>query len=233
MSIANSEYGPEITLSIDLDSRDEEAQAVTGQIIPFEYDRGDRSYLRWLCAQPGTPEATLFWLCDKQEFAAELGHRKGPRKVLEQIVERYGYPEAVLTLGRESYTASVVSDAEFADFLDRHVDDGWLLGTLARLDASSPAKDRALDEIIRRHPDVETLRQTRRIRSQLREAEQSSSGARLQELFESRVPDVWLALAENPRTPEIVLRSLMAAQGIKSAKQIRQLAQRNLELRSG
>lgn len=234
MSISVTDSTVELTLPIDFNSGDEQVRAIIRrEILPFEYTLGPERalHLRWLCAQPTTPEEDLLWLSEKPEFLRELGHRTGPRKLLERIVQLYNYPEAVLTLGRALYTESATGDSEFATFLEGHAKSDWLLETLARLSASSPGKDRILEQAIASHPRREQLQQVRDIGHAVCEVQGCTDEARLAGYYQSSRPEIWLALAKNRHTPEMILRQLVAVQNVKGAKEIRRFAEQNLQAR--
>lgn len=99
---------------------------------------------------PGMPEGYLLELCDRGVLTAELGHRTGPRSLLERMCEVHRYPEAVLTLGLALYRDPAVPPGEFTGFVQRYgeVSAGWLLRALAEAAPDSPPKQDAYEQAL-------------------------------------------------------------------------------------
>src|SRR5205809_4784354 len=103
-------------------------------------------YVRWLIGHPEAPEDWLLELCERGEFLDELGHRPGPRKLLEAMASRHRYPEAILTLGKALYRDRAEPIERLRDFLAAHQDSAWLFESLAYAVPDPPEKEQALRE---------------------------------------------------------------------------------------
>jgi hypothetical protein len=191
----------------------------------------DVEELRWLCSHPEAPEDFLLKMCDLRQFIDELGHRAGPRSLLLKMAEEVRYPESVLTLGTILYTDARESDGDFAEFLGRHAENEWLLGTLVRSDASSAAKEAALVAVIERHPRADQLLDVRRVRREEMRAATATDEAEIRQLFALDEPQVWRALAANPATPSELLERLAEMNRTSHAREIRVRARANLDAR--
>ncbi len=58
----------------------------------------DHDLLEPLVFHRNMPEDLLLDLCDQEKFISQLGHRRSPRSLLEQMAERHNYDEAITTL---------------------------------------------------------------------------------------------------------------------------------------
>ena len=92
-------------------------------------------YRRLLCAlvfHPNMGEKTLLLLLAKRCCITELGHRAGPRILLERVVARYRYSEAITTLALYHYGTSDYPTEAFAAFLEGHMGDSMLRFNITR-----------------------------------------------------------------------------------------------------
>lgn len=78
------------------------------------------SVARELLFHPGFDDETLLRLAQNPAYTTPLGHRSGPRELLEFLAERYAYPEAVTTLALNYYGAPEARAKPFAEFLERY-----------------------------------------------------------------------------------------------------------------
>jgi hypothetical protein len=99
---------------------------------------------------PNMSEEYLLELCDRGVLTCELGHRRGPRALMERMCAVHRCPEAVLTLGLDLYRDPAVPPAEFAGFVHRYrdVSAGWLLRTLSEVTPDSPLKQAAYENAL-------------------------------------------------------------------------------------
>lgn len=184
--------------------------------------------LRWLISHPEAPEGWLLELCERGEFLDDLGHRQGPRKLLEVMAERHRYPEAVLTLGKLHYSDAAASADELRAFLNAHRDLNWLFVSLAHVPLASPEKEQVLIEIAASMPvgqQVLAIREAKRLE---RLAALSTDPSELERLYESGLANVWVALAANPYTPRARLQALCEVKGVARSREIRARAANTL-----
>ena len=174
----------------------------------------------------------LLELCDQGRCLDELGHRKGPRRLLEKMAEQHRYPEAIVSLGLTLYTSEQESLVSFAKYLERHKEQSWLLECLARNDASSSEKEQLFLETMSALPQGRQWVRVVELTKTEREARTSKDVARLQRLFESRESKIWRALAANPATPPEILSQIEKVEDVANAQEIRQLARDNLRQRT-
>ena len=111
----------------------------------------DDELLRGLAGNSAVPEDLLLRLCEEGRCISELGHRPGPRVLLDRLIELHDYAEAILTVGLQLYRDETVSAEELESFLASHADHEWLLDTLANATPSDPAKAVELDAVLARH----------------------------------------------------------------------------------
>jgi hypothetical protein len=191
----------------------------------------DDDDLPWLVSQESAPEDLLLELCDRGLYIDDLGHRKGPRRLLEKLADEHNYPEAILTLAKKLYTDSAESDDSFVSYVRRHADSGWMLESLSYLKPSSAEKETAYIDVANSHSDRSRFEQIREARRLEEESTTTNDTAAIERLFATREPRVWRALANNPAVSIAILSGLSKASGIKYAAEIRDLAQRNLSAR--
>lgn len=95
-----------------------------------EPDGEDGELLEPLLGNPATPPEAL-WAAYRQERGIDaLGHRRGPRALLEALAEEHGYDEAVTSLALFHYASE--DDDFFRAFVARHRDSFMLRDNLRR-----------------------------------------------------------------------------------------------------
>ena len=221
------------TIPLDASAMDTESISVLKEVVRFQYEEGNRPYLHWLCSCEGASEEVLIELSQFEEFRCQLGHRSGPRRLLEVLADKYDYDEAILTLGKSLFVAPDESLAAFTGFLDRHQNHEWLLQSLAYLQASSPQKDAAYQKTVSRHPSSDRLTRIRQVVDLQQRANEASDPSEIQKLYDSGESCVWLALAGNPHVPSAVLEKFAAVKEVKHANAIRHAARQALAERTG
>jgi hypothetical protein len=184
--------------------------------------------LPWFCTHESAPEDFLLELCDLGLYLHELGHRKGPRKLLERLADQHHYPEAILTLAKNFYSDPNESTVSFASFLARHADCRWMFESLARLEPSSSAKADAFLAAARNRPDAAQILQMVESHRFESEAETATDPAVIERLYATNDPRVWRALASNRSVPRHLLEQLTSVAGVRSAAEIRDRARRNI-----
>lgn len=90
----------------------------------------DGRLLEPLLSNPETPHVALWAAYRKGRGIPALGHRRGPRALLEALAEEHGYDEAITSLALFHYASE--DDAFFRAFVERHRDSWMLRGTLLR-----------------------------------------------------------------------------------------------------
>ncbi|MEZ4461472.1 MAG: hypothetical protein R3E66_17485 [bacterium] len=85
-------------------------------------------------------DETLMRLAQNPFYTTPLGHRSGPRELLEFLAELYAYPEAVTTLALNYYGVPQASAKPFAEFLERYKDIEMLEHNLLNARNLDPAK---------------------------------------------------------------------------------------------
>lgn len=73
-----------------------------------------------LSSHPEMPEASLNLLLDCGRCIGHIGHRHGPRAILERMASEHEYTESIITLVL-SYFDEPSEDAAWAAFVERHV----------------------------------------------------------------------------------------------------------------
>jgi hypothetical protein len=187
--------------------------------------------LPWICTHGSAPTDLLLELCDLGLYLNELGHRRGPRELLERLAERHHYPEAIITLAADLYTDPNESAESFANFLVRFADDTWMLESLARRDPSSQEKADAFLSVVRNHPGATLILHLIEARRDESAAESSTDVTAIERLFATNEPRVLRALADNRSVPRHLLEQLASVRGIAKAAEIRNCARRNLATR--
>jgi hypothetical protein len=95
-----------------------------------EASDGDDALLDALLTNPETPHDAL-WAAYRQGRGIDaLGHRRGPRALLEALAAEHEYSEAVTSLALYHYAAE--DDAFFISFVERHRADFMLRHNLRR-----------------------------------------------------------------------------------------------------
>jgi hypothetical protein len=190
--------------------------------------------LEWICAHPLTPEDVLLQLAKLpvDTLRSVLGHRSGPRALLEHMANQQGYLEAVLTLALQYYRDGGVLAVEFRSFLDRHRENYSILKTLLyELEADNP-KNAVVEEACRRHSNADDLYQLQARLSTIQCAKHCSEEMQIRNLYGSGDPQVLVALAENPSTPVDLLEQMVRLERTPNAGRIRHAAKLNLSARS-
>jgi hypothetical protein len=100
-----------------------------------------------LLFHPEIPEDALVQFAEEGRFISALGHRAGPRRLLEVLAERHRYPEAITTLALHHYGAEDESPESFRTFLQRYEDVHMLEYNLVRARGLSEKKRRIVREI--------------------------------------------------------------------------------------
>lgn len=193
--------------------------AVHQELAARRHDR-----LAWFGSHPDTPEDVLLELCDLGLCLNELGHRPGPRALLQKLASQHRYPEAILTLASELYTSPTEPMADFEAFASKHADNRWMLETLARLGGSCVEKREALRTIIARDGDASRLLNLMDMGDQLNRAAVATDEVELRRLFATREPAIWRALVSNPAVPHDVFTQLASAKDMPLAREIRNRA---------
>jgi hypothetical protein len=96
-----------------------------------------------LVFHPLMPDDILLHLLDRGLCLAELGHRAGPRALLERLAEQHGYSDAITTLALEHYGAEGTDPEAFLAFVTRHRHDPMLREALRRAAPTLPEDRRA------------------------------------------------------------------------------------------
>jgi hypothetical protein len=188
----------------------------------------EQAYLPWLLEHPEAPESVLLDFCERGLYLDDLGHRSGPRRLLERMATKHRYPEAILTLGRQLYTEPAESVSALRAFLAEHRDLPWLFTSLAHQEARPPEKEAVLLDLAGDLPGREEVQAIRAVRRQEMRAAVATDAGEIEQLYRLREPAVWRALAGNPHTPVQLLQELSAVKSVKFAREIRHLAQANL-----
>lgn len=200
------------------------AASLIHDTVRYEISARHEDCLRWFSLHPATPDELLLEIYESGLCLDELGHRKGPRILLERLANETKYPEAIVTLGLQLYTDSATSADEFDRFLNQHADHFWTLETLVRQNASSAEKESLLEVVIAAHPETASLTHQLEV-SRLRKSAQDASDAQeIERLYATGEPAVWLTLAKNRFTPRAVLERLAETREVASARDIRNSA---------
>lgn len=192
---------------------------------------GDEARIRDLCTHPATPEEVLLELCKDERYVDDLGHRTGPRRVLEELALRYQYPEAILTVARELYESADEPCDALLKFILPYRDRVWLYESLARLTPSGDEKRELLRSLSKGSKAEERVSQLLAMQADLILAGATADQEKIAHLAESSYPDVVRALILNPNTPREVLARLSKATNGPSARLLRNLAQQVLTRR--
>src|SRR5436305_225704 len=108
-SIANL---PDKVLTINA-APDASAAALIRAAVRQHLAKKDAEGLRWLCSHHDTPEDVLLEICDHGLCLDELGHRRGPRRLVEKMADDHHYPEAIISLALELYVSASEPDHAF------------------------------------------------------------------------------------------------------------------------
>jgi hypothetical protein len=116
-------------------------------LLRAESDREAREVLIDLLLHADIPEDVLMDLADDDDCLAVLGHRAGPRRLLEKLAEKYRYPEAITTLALYYYGTEEESAASFRAFLERYEDVPMLEHNLQSAKGLSEKKRKIVREV--------------------------------------------------------------------------------------
>jgi hypothetical protein len=230
--IANENAPAEFTIRVP-SSREPLAAAAIQEAISRHASQPDseRVYLRWLLTHPQAPEESLLRLCEQGLYLDDLGHRQGPRSLLEMLAFRYHYPEAVLTLGKQIYSDAAEPASVLHEFLRQQLDQNWLFESLARETASSPEKEQVFIHVAQQLPVWEVVKDVLALRREESRATSAVDAADIERMYHLRQPSILRALARNPHTPESILKELCTVKEIKHAREIRNAAVATLSQR--
>lgn len=89
------------------------------------------------------PQDVLFYLLDRNICISDLGHRNGPRRLLERLAEEHAHSEAITTLMLDYYGTDENDDADFLAFITKYRNDPMLLWNLHN-NPTLPEKKRRL-----------------------------------------------------------------------------------------
>lgn len=98
------------------------------------------------------PEDVLLGLSARGLCIGALGHLRGPRSVIEDVVARHRYPEAIVTLALDLYRDASAPLETFVAHVQTHADVTWMLRALAEIDASDDAKEAAYERLLSEAP---------------------------------------------------------------------------------
>ncbi|HEU4453709.1 MAG TPA: hypothetical protein VFR81_11650 [Longimicrobium sp.] len=101
----------------------------------------DDRFLHDLLMNPHTPEDALWAAYRRGRGITPLGHRRGPRALLEALAEEHEYSEAIASLALFHYARE--DDGAFRRFVERHRSDYMLRWNLRR-SRHVPEEKRAL-----------------------------------------------------------------------------------------
>lgn len=200
------------------------AASLIRDTVRYEIAARHEDSLRWFSLHPATPEDLLIEIYESGLCRDDLGHRQGPRVLLERLANESKYPEAIVTLALQFYTDSEVSTEEFKRFLDQHAEDYWMLDTLVRGASTSPEKESLLEAKIATHVDAARLKRSLEVGHMSRRAEHTSDSEEIDRLYAMGEPAIWLALAKNRFTSRSVLVRLSELKDFPLARHIRNCA---------
>ena len=111
-------------------------------------DGADDLDLEGIVFHPAAPDELLLELLDQRRFVTALGHRAGPRELLERMAERHAYPEAITTLALEHYGPDDQPLEVLLAWVRRHRDCELLDYNLRHSPRLSPARRAAVLAIL-------------------------------------------------------------------------------------
>lgn len=219
-----------IELELNGSSHGDAVAALVRRALELNIAEKREDRLPWLLTHPSLTESVITEILDSNpDLLCELGHQSGPPKLLHFLAEKYRYPEAILTIANNLYTSPDASTADFQAFLAKHADNEWMLKSLAHLRASTAKKEEELIAVLKSHTAAyDYFIGVQRSLQKQKCALEATSSETIRELFDSGDPAAFRGLALNPLTPEPILRDLAQTQGIKGAREIRELANRAL-----
>jgi hypothetical protein len=103
--------------------------------------------LRWLVFHPNLSDQTLFLLLAKRRCIDQLGHRRGPQRLLESIAAKYHHSEAITTLALRYYSKPDYPTEAFAVFVREYADNSMLRNNLLHANSLSSDKWIVVQEV--------------------------------------------------------------------------------------
>lgn len=186
----------------------------------------------WLISHPAFSTIHFPDFVTSETDLEALGHTQNSKPLLKFLADHFKYPEAILTLGKSYFTDSDESSAKFAEFVERHRDNQWLLESLAYVEPSSVEKYKSYTAAMAAHSGLlDKVIEIRRSLERQRNAAKASSEFEIRELFEGGDPAVLRVLSANKHTPTDLLQKMLSLQGVKFARDIRNQAQNLLRQR--
>lgn len=226
MTIAEGNHSVTVTVEPPLDAA---AASLLRDAVRHEISAGHEDCLLWFCSHPTMPDDLLLEIFESGLCLDELGHRRGPRPLLEKLANEACYPEAIVTLALQLYTDSSESPEEFSRFVKQHSDHSWMLDSLVRQSASCAEKKSLLEEVIAAHPEAERLQHQLKVYHWSRQAAHIDDPRVIESLYATDEPAVWLALAGNRATPRHLIEQLAGIKDVRLARRIRNRAKEALE----
>ncbi len=105
-------------LACTVDDAEKLAQAVFALLDEPADEDDDERLVEPLLGNPATPHEAL-WAAYRQDRGIDaLGHRRGPRDLLEALAQEHAYDEAITSLALFHYASE--DDAFFRAFVERH-----------------------------------------------------------------------------------------------------------------
>jgi hypothetical protein len=111
-----------------------------------------------LLFHPDIPDDVLLQLAEQGKFISVLGHRSGPRRLLEFLADTHRHPEAITTLALKYYGSSVAPAKPFREFLRRYEDVEMLEYNLRRASSLDEKKREIVREVFGNHSESATGR---------------------------------------------------------------------------
>jgi hypothetical protein len=183
-----------------------------------------------LVTRPDVPDEVLRELLEVGLFIDELGHRAGPTWLLERLAEQFKYPEAILTLVKVAYTNPAETPERFELLLNQFAKNcPWIMESLAYTLPSCQEKRNGYFAHL--GADQDELRRISETTDAEARAKKAIDPAEIERLFAVQEPRILRALADNPSTPENLLKILTECRGQPLSRVIRSLAISNLQSR--
>jgi len=123
-------------------------------VVRILLEEDQEALVGYLVSNEQMPEDVLVSLCDQGRCIDALGHRRGPRALLERVVEKHGYLEAVLTLALDLYADASATAEEFAVWARAHAVDARVLRALSEATPSEEAKERVYESLLGGHVEA-------------------------------------------------------------------------------
>jgi hypothetical protein len=215
----------EITIDID-----DKVAPLLNEMRQQHHDQSHGSVFPLLVSRSDMPDEVLRQFLEAGLFKDELGHRTGPRWLVERMAEQFKYPEAILTLFNAAYTNPEEPCEQFESLLDRFKGEfPWIMNSLAYLLPSCKEKKEVFMRRLR--ADQDELRHLCETTEAEARAKETTDPAEIEQLLALQEPRVLRALADNPSTPDNILKTLVEYHGGPLSRVIRSLAINNLQSR--